>query len=47
MDYYLAALLQNAPDYDWPVILDDPAAAAKRTRDLLVTISRAPDYQLC
>ena len=46
-DYYLQALLQGAPDYDWPVILDDPSAAAKRTRDLLITISRAPDFQLC
>ncbi|MGA0046049.1 MAG: DUF1800 domain-containing protein [Candidatus Kapaibacteriota bacterium] len=45
--YYLQALLQNAPAYDWPVILDDQAAAAKRTRDLLITISKAPDFQLC
>jgi len=46
-NYYLQALLQGAPDYDWPVILDDASAAAKRTRDLLITISRAPDFQLC
>lgn len=47
LDYYLQALLQNAPDYDWPKIINDPTAAAKRTRDLLVTISKAPDFQLC
>ena len=45
--YYEQAVLQNAPDYDWQLILDDPAAAASRTRNLLVTISRAPDFQLC
>ncbi len=45
--YYLQSLLQNAPDYDWPVILQDEASAAKRTRDLLITISKAPDFQLC
>lgn len=44
--FYVKALLQNAPDYDWPVILDDKAAAAQRTRSLLVTISKAPDFQL-
>jgi len=47
MDYYLQALLQNAPDYDWPSILTDASAAAKRTRDLLITLSKAPDFQLC
>ena len=47
MDFYVESLLQNAPDYDWPLILDDPAAAASRTRNLLFTISKAPDFQLC
>lgn len=47
MDFYVASLLQAAPDYDWPLILDDPAAAAARTRNLLITISKAPDFQLC
>jgi hypothetical protein len=44
--YYLKTLLQNAPAYDWPLILDDKAAAAQRTRGLLVAISKAPDFQL-
>jgi hypothetical protein len=44
--FYVRSLLQNAPAYDWPVILDDKAAAAQRTRGLLVTISKAPDFQL-
>jgi hypothetical protein len=47
MDFYVSALMQGAPDYDWPQILNDPSAAAKRFRDLLITISRAPDFQLC
>lgn len=45
-DYYLKTLLQNAPAYDWPQILDDKAAAAQRARGLLIAISKAPDFQL-
>jgi uncharacterized protein (DUF1800 family) len=47
IDYYKQALLQGAPDYDWPQILNDPAASASRMRNMLTTISRAPDFQLC
>ena len=47
MDFYMESLLQGAPDYDWPLILDDPSAAAARTRNLLNTIAKAPDFQLC
>lgn len=47
MDFYLSALLQGAPDYDWPSILADEGAAGGRLRNLLTTISKAPDFQLC
>ncbi len=45
--FYLDALMQGAPAYDWPSILNTPSAAAARFRNLLITISRAPDFQLC
>ncbi len=44
--YYTNTLLQNAPDYDWPNIVATPSAAASRLRNLLTTISHAPDFQL-
>jgi hypothetical protein len=47
MDFYVDALMQGAPTYDWPSILNNPSAAAARFRNLLITISRAPDFQLC
>ena len=46
-EFYLSALLQGAPDYDWPSILADEAAAGGRLRNLLTTMSKAPDFQLC
>lgn len=45
--YYLNALLQGAPDYDWPTIVNNPSATGSRVRNLLTTISQAPDFQLC
>lgn len=45
--FYLSALLQNTPDYEWPQVLQDPSAAAARVRGLLTTLSKAPDFQLC
>jgi len=44
---YEAALLSGAPDYDWPLIVNDQATAAARVRNFLVAISKAPDFQLC
>lgn len=39
-------LLQGAPDYEWATILESPATAALRIKELLATIVRLPDYQL-
>lgn len=47
LDFYLSALLQGAPDYDWPSILTDASAAGGRLRNMLTTMSKAPDFQLC
>lgn len=46
-DVYVRTLLDTAPDYEWPSILTDTPAAARRTRTLLTTITKAPDFQLC
>jgi uncharacterized protein (DUF1800 family) len=47
MENYVKAALQNAPDYDWPKIVEDAATAGQRIRTLLTAIARAPDFQLC
>lgn len=40
-------LLQGAPDYEWENILASPTTAGVRIKDLLLTISQLPDFQLC
>jgi uncharacterized protein (DUF1800 family) len=47
LDYYVQAVIQGAPTYEWPSILDNPTTAASRIRNLLLTMSKAPDFQLC
>lgn len=47
MENYVKAALQNAPDYDWPLIVREPSTAGQRIRTMLTGISRAPDFQLC
>jgi uncharacterized protein (DUF1800 family) len=47
LDFYKSALLQGAPDYDWPVILNTPSSAAAKFRNMLNTMAKAPDFQLC
>lgn len=42
-----ATLLQGAPDYEWPNIIDDPGTTGVRIKDLLTTITQLPDFQLC
>lgn len=46
LDFYKSALLQGAPDYDWPVILNTPSSAASKFRNMLNTMTKAPDFQL-
>jgi uncharacterized protein (DUF1800 family) len=47
LDYYMGSLLQGAPDYDWPAILQNPTSAGSKIRNMLTTMSKAPDFQLC
>lgn len=47
LDYYIQSVIQGAPTYEWPSILNTPSSAASRIRNLLLTISKAPDFQLC
>ena len=42
-----AILLQGAPDYEWSTIMESPATAALRFRDMLLRISELPDFHLC
>ncbi|MBI2793285.1 MAG: DUF1800 domain-containing protein [Ignavibacteria bacterium] len=47
LDYYVQTVIQGAPTYEWPGILGNPTTAAARVRNLLLSISKAPDFQLC
>ena len=44
---YVKILLQNAPEYEWPSIMQDTPTAARNIRALLAVIIKAPDFQLC
>ncbi len=47
-DFYVEALLDGTPDYEWEGIVNDanPGSAALRLRRLLLTIAKAPDFHL-
>ncbi|NQW29305.1 MAG: DUF1800 domain-containing protein [Ignavibacteria bacterium] len=47
LDFYKNSLLGGAPDYDWPVILNTPSSSAAKFRNMLNTMAKAPDFQLC
>lgn len=40
-------LLQGSPDYEWVNILGSAGTAGVRIKELLLTISQLPDFQLC
>ena len=48
-EFYTQELLGNTLDFDyeWPTILNDPVRTARGVRNMLVSISKAPDFQLC
>jgi uncharacterized protein (DUF1800 family) len=48
-EFYTQELLGNTLDFDyeWPTILNDPARTARGIRNMLVSMSKAPDFQLC
>jgi len=46
-DFYVSALMQSAPEYEWVNIIESASAAGQRLRTLITTISKAPDFQLC
>lgn len=47
LTFYKSALLEGQPDYTWAEKLQQPSASARALKELLKSIAKAPDFQLC